>query len=439
MKLTPEQKKALALAKKGYGAPRISRHVSVTESSVTRWLRKFRTAGLLHPRAAGANDCDPVVDLEEQKKDAPPPPDPIIPHDIDPKDVGMLDPDKASNEELREMLARREAELEILREQLIWASHADIGAGASGGTMTINLSDWHLHDRNHLPGVLESCEQKTLKVIDKFKPRRLRVLENGDIIPGRGIYREQVLEAVLPKSDQQISAAGIRFLEFIEGVADAGGFDPGDIEIRKTPGNHDYSMGDPTAMPFVFILRMLGLNASFCSKYTVWNLADKGIYNLLAFHGYGHSRHSPSSPALIDESIKLVLKLATTKGMVGKRRIRRVTHGHTHWMSLGQERAADLTFDVTGGFQKYERVKQGYNERPTGWLVYHSPGGSGDIIPIPVHPELSSIERDMTDPNLQPRNMVEAARCLKKFETEAQKRGVAKDFWKEIRDAKEED
>lgn len=406
----------------GYGSPRVASLLSISETTARRDIQWLRDQGRLPRRASGDNRS------KDELTTPPAPPDPherIVPSILQPEDVGFH-PEKREQQETIESLKARIA---LLEQQLTWATHADVGQGVDGGTMTVNLSDWHLHDRNHLPTALRSCEAKTFQVIQRFRPRRLRIVENGDIIPGRGIYKEQVLEAVLPKSHQQVSAAAVRFLEFVEGCADAAGIAPAEIPIIKTPGNHDYSENEPTSLTFVYLLRMLGLQASFAGKYHVMNLADKGVYSALFFHGYGHSKHSPSSPGLIEETLRLILKLSTDYGYHGRRKIRRVGHGHVHWASYNQERAPGVMFDVTGGFQRFVRVKQGHNERPCGWVCYASPAGSDDVIPIPVSPDQSAYEGDMTDPVLEAKNMDEAQRCLRKFTEEAQRRGIASDFW----------
>lgn len=432
--LTPNQQAVLQAYREGelrgeaWGRRLISEHTGIAEASVGSALKKLRTEGIIAERMPGDNRPAPRGKDVEQKE----PPTTIVPSGLRPEDVGYAPTMEAADGQAS-LIASLRAENEALRQQLTWATHTDVAASASGGTMTINISDWHLCDRNHLPTALSSCEEKTATVIAQFRPRRLRVIENGDIIPGRGIYKEQALESILPKSDQQVSAAAIRFYEFVHRCADAAGIDLEDVEVRKTPGNHDYSEHEPTSLPFVYLLRMLGMKAKFVGKYTVWNLADKGVHNALFFHGYGHSRHSPSSPGLIDETLKLILKLATEYGHHGRRAIRRVSHGHTHWMAVGMERAAGVTFDVTGGFQRFERVKQGYNERPTGWICYASPAGGEDVIPIPVHPDPDALEADMTDPVLERKNYTEAQRCLGRFAEEAEARGIASDFWKEAR------
>ncbi len=399
----------------------IGRKVGVQRSTVQGCISNLRIRGDI---ATEVPAILPPVEPEQR----------IIPRDLKPEDVGFVGPQQKEDGSIVSTLR---AEIDSLRHQLTWATHTDVAAGVSGGTMTINISDWHLHDRNHLPTAIDSCEDKTLTVIRQFRPRKLQIIENGDIIPGRGIYREQVLESVIPKAEQQVSAAAMRFVEFVERCAGAAQISPGDIEIRKTPGNHDYTMSEPTSLPFVYLLRMFRLKASFVGKYTVWNLADEGVFNALFFHGYGHSKTSPSSPSLIDETIKLVLKLATQYEFHGANSIQRVSHGHVHWLSLGLERAAGLVFDVTGGFQRFERVKQGYNERPTGWICYASPAGSSDVIPIPIRPDTDALEADMTDPILEAKNHFEAHRCIDKFEAESQDRGIAIDFWKKARETKD--
>lgn len=412
----------------------LARLTGLPSGTVGAALMRLRHLGMIPDRAPGDSHVRRTRGPQEQAAAQVQTHDPIVPRTLRPEDVGFSRQEKPEEGSL---ISSLRAEIESLRAQLTWATHADAEQGVSGGTMTVDVSDWHLHDRNHLPTALASCEAKTMTVIRNFRPRRLRIVENGDVIPGRGIYKEQALEAILPKTDQQVSAAAIRFDEFVRRCAEAAGIDVDDVPVYKTPGNHDYSEKEPTSLPFVYLLRLLGLKAEFCGKYKVLNLADKGVHNAIFFHGYGHSRHSPSSPSLIDETIKLVLKLATEYGYNGRRSIRRASHGHTHWMAVGMERAAGLTFDVTGGFQRFERVQQGHNERPTGWICYASPAGSEDVIPIPVAPDSRDLEADMTDPVLEAKNYGEAKRCLEAFAEAAKARGIASDFWAQARENRE--
>ena len=405
----------------GSGAWRIKRildakGISAARMTITRALERLRASGAIPHRGPGDNRS------REETENAPVPQ--FLPSRIDPSQVGYP---AGQGIDLSRENAQLRAELSALQGQIEWLTHAEAEAGWQGGTVTINLSDLHYHDATHLLTALRSCEDKTLTVLRRFRPRRILGLINGDAIPGRGIYKEQAMDAVLPRTDQQVSAGAYRFWEFDCRIREATGMSP---RWTATFGNHDFSMGELTMDRFVYVLRLLGVSARYVGQYWVENIADKGRYNLLGFHGYGHSQTSPSSPALLTDTYKLLLRLAN-EGYAGDRRIRRVTHAHTHWLSEGLERAADLPFDVTGGFQRFERVNRGWNERPCGWILYLSPPGSEDVTPMRITPERHAINQDLTDPMLRAANMAEAARCLQGFLLEAKNRGLVSHLWTE--------
>lgn len=345
----------------------------------------------------------------------PPPPKAVFPDRISPTEIGYPEADKD------ELIARLQEELAELKAREEWITHSDAGQLA-GGTMTLNLSDLHYTCRGHLIQTAKSLEEKVLHLIDRFQPRRFQGLVNGDVVQGRGVYRNQLLDNILPKAQQQIGAAVFRFWEFDQKIASA--FPSLPRTWSMVSGNHDASEGEPTMMPFVWGLRQFEVPAKFVGLRFLMDLGDVPYYVVMALHGYGASTYNSSPNKLIHETLKTVVSFQQ-RGWVNEKRIRRVCHGHCHWRNVGVEHAEDLPFDVTGGLHRNDRVALGMNNRPAGWIVYVSPPGTSEIItPIEVIPSPAILRGEIDDPELENKNRIEAARCLAGFAEEAKRRGI---------------
>lgn len=348
-----------------------------------------------------------------------PPGDPFPDH-IDPALVGHPFGDQDAR------IRQLEAELAELRQATEWLAHsADVGE-LKGGTLTLNCSDMHYHDRGHLVATHRSLEAKVLALIDRFQPRAFQALLNGDIVPGRGIYRNQMLESVLPDCEQQVAAGAWRWREFRDQIVahlPAGAAE----SYTVIKGNHDSSEGEDTVMRFVLALRAMAVPARYVGTEWVLNLADVGTYNVLCEHGYGASSFSPTSNKQVLESFAKIIDYQN-RGYAGPKAIRRLLHGHSHWLCCGIERAGGVRYDATGGGHRNDRSNIGRNTRPVGWIVYLSPPGSSDILtPIEVVPEKDELRRDLDDPNLSEVNRAEAARCLMAWARWATEAGIVAD------------
>lgn len=336
----------------------------------------------------------------------------IIPNQINPEDVYP-----ANDREME--LARLEAENQELRRKLEWLAHTK-ASEFKGGTFTLNSSDYHLHDRGHLISSFRSLVGKVQMLLDQYQPRHFNILVNGDTVPGRGIFRNQALESVLAKTEHQIHAATYRLIEMDEEFK-KDGFHP---KWHIVQGNHDWSEGEPTAMKLAFTMKLLGVDTVYIGNQYVLNLADSGFYNVWVEHGYGNSRNNPTSDHMVAETMKKLHTLST-RGYYGEKQIRRVLHGHTHYLQSGAEKTQDLPFDTTGGLHRNDRANIGMNTRPTGWIVYVSPPGTDDILtPIELKPDREALYKDLDDPMLENKNRAEAARCLAGFEALATEKGL---------------
>jgi len=319
--------------------------------------------------------------------------------------------------------SRLRDEIIELRKILEYATHHK-DSDLQGGTFTINCSDLHYTNSGHLINTCISLEEKSVELIRRFAPRKIIVSINGDVVQGRGIYRNQHLDNVVAKAMDQIKAASFRVYEFHKRLTD--NFPETSLEYYVTQGNHDYSKGDSTAVPFVWACRQLGLVMTYCGFRHILNIADSDSYNVLVKHGYGNSSYSPSAPKLIHETLKEVLTFQN-RGYIGDEKIHRVWHGHTHWRNVGTEYTEGLVFDVTGGLHRNDRANLGLNNRPCGWIGYVSPVGSSDILsPIEIIPDRGIYNVEIDDPELTERNRTEAARCIMGFNSLAEQLGIIK-------------
>lgn len=342
----------------------------------------------------------------------------VYPEHISAADVGHPSADLEAR--VREL----EAELAEVRHMNEWLTHSD-AQEYRAGTLTLNLSDLHYHDKGHLLGVIRNLEDKVLVLLDRFQPHHFRCLLNGDTVPGRGVYRNQMLESVLPVAEQQVAAGAWRWREFRERLREHLPVEATE-EYIVIKGNHDTSEGEDTCMPFVLVLRAMQIPARYVGTEWVMDLADAGGYWVLAEHGYGNSSYNPTSNKQVLESVQKVIDYAQ-RGYVNERAIRRLLHGHTHWLSVGLTRAG-VRYDTTGGGHRNDRANIGRNQRPPGWIVYVSPPGANDILtPIEVTPDPHVLRQDVDDPLLSERNREEAARCLKAWHAWAMEQGILGD------------
>jgi len=354
----------------------------------------------------------------------------VFPNHITPADVGYPVDEDAEDKDA--IIADLRQEINQLKAMLEYSTHANF-EGLTGGTMAFHTSDHHFHNAGHLLHAFESVTSKACEAIRRFQPRRFINSIGGDTVQGRGIFRNQHLDNVLNKREQQIGAAAWRLYEYDQALRAAlpEGVAPEHIVVQ---GNHDYSDGDSTCMEFVWAVRQLGVEARFVGQRWVQNIADEGCYNVLVNHGYGNSMYSPSPNKLIVETQKTLIDLSH-RGYVGEKEIRRVWHGHTHWRSGGTEHAPLVPFDVTGGMHRNDRANIGMNQRPAGWWLFISPPGSDDILqPLPIIPSNRAMRADMDDPELEERNRADASRCIIAWAEKLREMGVVGDWRTEMPD-----
>ena len=420
MELTPTEQAVLESRNRPkemgqlYGRGSIHKDTSIPKSTVKNILRRLSERGYFELGEPGSHG----------KADR------AFPRNISPSDVGF--PQQEMDKDKDAIIVDLRQEIDQLKAILEYSTHANFD-GLMGGTVSFHTSDHHFHNAGHLIQAFKSVTSKACEAIRRFQPRHFINCIGGDTIQGRGIYRNQHLDNVLNKREQQIAAAAWRMHEYDAELKNALP-EKATIEHIIVQGNHDYSEGDSTCMEFVWAIRQLGVNARFVGQRWIQNIADKGFYNVLINHGYGNSMYSPSPNKLIVETQKTLIDLAH-RGYVGDKTIRRVWHGHTHWRSGGTEHAPDVPFDVTGGMHRNDRANIGMNQRPNGWWMFISPPGSNDILqPLPIIPSQRAIRADMDDPQLEQKNRQDAARCIESFAEKMVDMGVVSDWREELPD-----
>jgi hypothetical protein len=324
-----------------------------------------------------------------------------------------------TDERVREL----ERQVGLLKSQILWSEHANAPT-RQGGTFTINHSDDHYGDRAHMLDCHAEMVEKTFQLLHLYCPEKIVWFSNGDKIAGRGVYKEQHMDSVVPDTRQQRNIGVTKEVRIYERIKSE--FPDAEIICRYTHGNHDVNMGERITPDFVYALRAFGLPAIYHGDEAILNLSDNGQHLAYFEHGTGYSDISPSSPKWWRNMLDKLHTLS--RKHYGDQRIRRVGHGHTHWASLGLERNLDLYVDTTGGCQRNERVLLGKNNRPMGWIAYISPKGYDNILdPILIQPELVTVERELHDPYLFNRNLEDASECLRAYREMALSAGILAD------------
>lgn len=315
------------------------------------------------------------------------------------------------------VIARLADENARLRAQLTWAQHADAPT-RTGGLMTIFDSDWHVGDANHKLESFWSAHYKIGLLIKQYEPDLIQYIQGGDIVAGRGIYKEQDLDMAVSSPEEQCKCGAVAFYRVMRHVRE---HTDAPVRVLSVRGNHCYTGGVSLAEYIALLIEKMcrllpDVSTQFAGDRALVNLAYDGVYNALALHGYGHSKVSPSSPTFISDQMQAILRIA--RSVESSREIpRRVMSGHTHWHHIGMEAIEGLTFDTAGGWQRNTRVKLGMNQRPTGFMVYVSPPGLEDDIlaPISVKPDPRVNDQETEDAALAAKNRAYCGELAKEY------------------------
>lgn len=332
---------------------------------------------------------------------------------------------------LAERVRQLESENAALREQKKWETHSDLPSSV-GGLLTLRRSDDHHCDENHLLSCAAGLEAKFAVLVERYQPDRIQLICGDDWIAGRGVFREQDLQSAVSDPEHQVRVGAVKFRRFVDKIR---AVTAAPITVRWLKGNHETAPSKTELGPYLFLqCRVMcegiaGIEMQLFNHRALVNLADEGTYNVLAYHGFGHSNTSPNSPKFVDTAKDNIILVQ--RNLPPEQHIRRVLSGHTHWQATGLQRIVDLPFDTTGGLQRNNRVQLGMNSRPVGWIAYVSPRGAvGEIQqPITLQPDAETYQRELSDPHLGAANRADCAACLAEYDStmEARKLVVSRD------------
>lgn len=187
-------------------------------------------------------------------------------------------------------------------------------------------------------------------------------------------------------------------------------------------GNHDNNRGDNYAWGLADKLRSLGLDAYYSGHQLIMNLGnDEKEHWALIEHGYGGSDYYPISYDFLRNTQKKLLWLNRHQRLKGRAEIERVIVGHSHWLVTNIRQDTYWAIDVSGGFQRNERVELGKNQRPAGFILYvFDPEKDGLTIYdwkdglrlYEITPDEDVMLKELTDPALELKNRMLAPQKL---------------------------
>ena len=261
---------------------------------------------------------------------------------------------------------------------------------------TLAVSDSHWGGPDHLMQSRDSIVNRAVEVIEtRSQGERypLKVVNDGDMVVGQGIWRTQNWEQLMPNAAWQSYGwawiwRGIQ--ERLQTVADV-------EQIAVVKGNHDRTgTGACLAMDLALKLNLFGIPAKFVGSETLVNLAPEGAapYWCLFEHGYGHSAYYPLSYTLLRNTEKKLL-MYTGMGKI----IPRACFGHSHWLFLGYALNPFNHLDCLGGMQRNDRPGIGRGVRASGAILYAHDGERLEVIPI--EPEREALMADLGDGHLE--------------------------------------
>lgn len=277
---------------------------------------------------------------------------------------------------------------------------------AGEARLTFVMSDTHLGDTDHLPETFWSTIfnlREILRVLNKrFKISHINVVLNGDLVCGKDVFRNQQFRTLVTRGHWQVALAEMILRDMFEEIEEV--LPIKDIYFLK--GTHaqqgeNYPMYLKRAFP----------NAVYAGHHLILNIGeDLGKYNILITHGYGSSEYYPISYGLVRDMWKAISQYKK-EGVP----IERVCIGHYHWLNVEQN-FESFILDCTGGFQRWEYT---VSQRPTGALLYFF--FDGEVSAIPIRPNQDIVDKEVSDPGLEYKNMNYYAKKLLKHLREIEK------------------
>lgn len=266
-------------------------------------------------------------------------------------------------------------------------------------TLTLVMSDLHAGDSDFLPRTLASTVENLKFLLDilakKFNIKNFIIVLNGDMVSGREVYRYQHLRNIIQRGHWQVELAAQITKDIIHDIDTI-------IPVSKTfviRGNHENRAENYS----IYLTKFLD-NVWYAGHHKVLNIAYPiGDYNVLFTHGMGSNAYYPVSYGMVRDCWK-----AFNQYRLRKIHIEEIAVGHTHWLQPRLE-LEGLTFNVTGGFQRWEKT---ISQRPAGMLLFLHVDGSTSVIPVKPDPVVENEEKAQTD--LEFTNMAYYSKVLNK-------------------------
>ena len=300
---------------------------------------------------------------------------------------------------------------------------------------TIVISDLHLGDENVM---LETYKSAVNNLINKLKEiakeekiSKIDVILNGDIVAGRGIFRGQEAQNIFNKGNIQVLYASAYILDLHRELSQIA-----PVQYFVIKGNHDTHRGDNYAWELADKLRSFGLNAYYAGHQRITNLGNKEKQHwALIEHGYGGSDYYPISYDFLRNTWKKLNWLNRKQVEQGRKEIERVIVGHSHWLVTNIRQDPYWAIDVSGGFQRNERIELGKNQRPAGFILYvFDPDRDGLTVYdwkdglrlYEIVPDEEVMLKELFDPALELKNRMDAPRKLIELYDYLKKEGLIK-------------
>lgn len=232
----------------------------------------------------------------------------------------------------------------------------------------IGLSDLHFGNENCLYETLHYCIDELLTKLEKLKNEHeinnVFLILNGDIVSGTFVYRNQYLESQVQKNETIILGGAYLVYTIVEKIEELLGIS---IKVFITIGTHEGWFKPHPENFSVGVSRRLvsyGVDCRYAATHLLLNIAHgfENEYIVCAFHGWGSADYSSASPSVIRELTRAHSQVAKYRRII----IDRFLLSHTHWLELDRT-VLGVTFDVTGGFQKWGKT---VSTRETGLLYY---------------------------------------------------------------------
>ncbi|MBO8180846.1 MAG: winged helix-turn-helix transcriptional regulator [Archaeoglobus sp.] len=306
---------------------------------------------------------------------------------------------------------------------------------ANSATATIVISDLHFGDENVMLETYKSTVNNLIlklnEVNDEVRIEQITVVLNGDTVAGRGIFRGQEAKNIFNKGNIQVLYAAAHLLDLHNELSQIA-----PVQYFVIKGNHDNHKGDNYAWELADKLRSFGLDAYYAGHQLVMNLGDEEKQHwALIEHGYGGSDYYPVSYDFLRNTWKKLNWLNRRQRELGRKEIERVIVGHSHWLVTNIRQDTYWAIDVSGGFQRNERVELGKNQRPAGFILYvfdRNRDGltiydwKGGLRLYEIVPDEEVMLKELFDPALELKNRMDAPRKLIKLYNYLVEKGLIK-------------